>query len=147
MSLGIVEAHGGSLTVNVRARGRCILITLPVGTVKNRTDAVPSSIGTASQRTILIVDDEAEIRESLAEILCGAQHLCNGQFRARSVRADGIGYYDVILTDIRMPDLEGAPLSRIERRWLGVSEARRLCERGYARSALSELSPIAASRD
>ena len=48
------------------------------------------SKASASQRTILVVDDEAEIRETLAEILTGAQHrVVTVSFRARSAGADG----------------------------------------------------------
>ena len=41
--------------------------------------------------------------------------------------------YDVILTDIRMPDLDGRALyQEIERRWPGQARARRLRDRRHA---------------
>ncbi len=100
--------------------GAVFTITLPVGTVDaTGADAGPSREASASRRTILIVDDEAEIRETLAEILTGARHRVvtagSGREALERMAAER---YDVILTDIRMPDLDGRALYReIERRW------------------------------
>ena len=121
VSHGIVEAHGGTLTLDCPEMGGAVFtITLPVCAVdESRADAGPSREAKASPRKILIVDDEAEIRETLAEILSGAQHYVvtagSGREALERMAAD---HYDVILTDIRMPDLDGRTLYReIERRW------------------------------
>jgi PAS domain S-box-containing protein len=120
VSLGIVEAHGGTLTVDCPNEGGAVFtITLPVGTVDAiDAQAAPCSKTSASRR-ILIVDDEAEIRETLAEILTGAQHrvvtVRSGREALERMAAE---HFDVILTDIRMPDLDGRALYReIEQRW------------------------------
>jgi len=123
VSLGIVEAHGGTLTVDCPIEGGAVFtILLPVSTVKaTGADAEPSWKPTASGRTILIVDDEAEIRDALAEILTGARHrvVTAGSGREALERM-GEDHYDVILTDIRMPDLDGRALyQEIEQRWRG----------------------------
>ena len=70
VSLGIVEAHGGTLTVECPPKGGAVFtITLPVGCVDStRADAVPVAPPSPMQRSILVVDDEAEIRETLADI-------------------------------------------------------------------------------
>ena len=126
VSLGIVEAHGGTLTVDCpNEGGAAFTITLPVGAVE-ATGAVaePSWNPDASQRAILIVDDEADIREALAEILTGARHrvVTAGSGREALVRM-AAEHYDVILTDIRMPDLDGRALyQQIEQRWPGQAE-------------------------
>ena len=76
VSLGIVEAHGGTLTVNCPTEGgAAFTITLPVGDVDaTGAETLRPSSASASRCAILIVDDEAEIRETLAEILTSAQH-------------------------------------------------------------------------
>ena len=84
-------------------------------------DAAPPAKPSASQRTILVVDDEAEIRETLAEILTGARHrVVTASSGREALERMAAEHYDVILTDIRMPDLDGRALyQEIERRWPG----------------------------
>jgi len=123
VSLGIVEAHGGTLTAASPMEGGAIFtITLPVGAVEaSGATAEPPRKRDASQRTILVVDDEPEIRDALAEILTSAQHrVVRASSGREALERMAAEYYDVILTDIRMPDLDGRALYReIERRWPG----------------------------
>jgi two-component system NtrC family sensor kinase len=121
VSLGIVEAHGGTLTVDCPIEGGAVFtIVLPVGTVEaTGVDAGTSQKSSAHQRTILVVDDEAEIREALTEILSGATHrVVTASSGRQALERMAKEHYDVILTDIRMPDLDGRALyQEIERRW------------------------------
>ena len=97
-------------------------IALPVGCVEaTDAEAAPSSKATANQHRILIVDDEAEIREALAEILTGARHrVVTASSGREALERMAAEHYDVILTDMRMPDLDGRALyQEIERRWPG----------------------------
>jgi PAS domain S-box-containing protein len=123
VSLGIVEAHGGTLTVLCPIGGGAVFtVTLPVGAVEaTRVTAGPSWKPSVSQRTILIVDDEAEIREALSEILTGARHrVVTASSGREALQRMSAEHYDVILTDIRMPDLDGRALyHEIEKRWPG----------------------------
>ncbi|MEP6658246.1 MAG: PAS domain S-box protein, partial [Betaproteobacteria bacterium] len=123
VSLGIVEAHGGTLTVACPSEGGAVFtIALPVGAVKaGGADAGPTWKASTSQRSILIVDDEAEIRETLAEILTGARHrVVTASSGHEALERMATEHYDVILTDIRMPDLDGRALyQEIEHRWPG----------------------------
>jgi PAS domain S-box-containing protein len=121
VSSGIVEAHGGTLTVDTPAGGgAAFTIALPVGSVEAMgADAAPADEANASQRKVLVVDDEAEIRDTLAEILRGARHRVVSVGSGReALERMAQEHYDVILTDIRMADLDGRALYReIERRW------------------------------
>ena len=121
VSHGIVEAHGGTLTLDCPEMGGAVFtITLPACLAAASDDADgPSRELAPGRRKILIVDDEAEIREILSDILTGAQHrvatVASGREALERMAAER---YDVILTDIRMPDLDGRTLYReIERRW------------------------------
>ncbi len=123
ISLGIVEAHGGTLTLDCPADGGCVFdIVLPVGGLDAMgADSAPAleASASASRRRILIVDDDVEIRETLAQILGAVQHcvVTAGSGREALERM-AQGHYDVILTDMRMPDLDGRALyQEIERRW------------------------------
>jgi CheY-like chemotaxis protein len=126
VSLGIVEAHGGTITVNeAPAGGAAFVIALPVGAVPAiGSDAVPAAASPAQGHAVLIVDDEAEIRETLAEILAGPQHRVVAVASAReALQRMAVERYDVIFTDIRMPGLDGRALYRkIEERWPELAE-------------------------
>jgi two-component system NtrC family sensor kinase len=123
VSQGIVEAHGGTLLIDDAVDGGATFtITLPVGAVQETAARVvaPPEEG-AGERRILIVDDEAEIRDALAEILAGARHRVDTVASGRdALERMTAGNYDVVLTDVRMPDLDGRALfQEIERRWPG----------------------------
>jgi two-component system NtrC family sensor kinase len=121
VSLGIIEAHGGTLGVECPRQGGAIFtITLPVGCVDApRADAAPALRASEPRRTILIVDDEPEIRETLADILGHGRHrVVTASSGRQALERMAAERYDVILTDIRMPDLDGRALyQEIQRRW------------------------------
>jgi two-component system NtrC family sensor kinase len=126
VSLGIVEAHGGTLTVECPDEGGAVFsIVLPVGAVASAgAEAIAAPRIDSSARSILVVDDETEIRETLTEILASAGHrvvaLASGR---EALQRLGSGRYDVIFTDIRMPDLDGRALYReVEQRWPDQAE-------------------------
>ncbi|MEO8756054.1 MAG: ATP-binding protein, partial [Casimicrobiaceae bacterium] len=123
VSLGIVEAHGGTLSVRCPPEGGAeFTITLPAEPVPAaRAERGIAARASNDQRTILIVDDEAEIRETLAEILSGAGHRVRTAISGREALARMTAeHHDVILSDIRMPDMDGCALyAEIERRWPG----------------------------
>jgi two-component system NtrC family sensor kinase len=121
VSVGIVEAHGGTLSVDeAPGGGAAFTITLPAGSGgAPRVREEPVVREKAPAHRVLIVDDEPEIRDSLAEILGSVGH---GAITAASGREAlqrlGSDAFDVVLTDIRMPDMDGRALYReIERRW------------------------------
>jgi PAS domain S-box-containing protein len=119
--LGIVEAHGGTLTVgSANGSGAVFTIVLPAGTPDEGSPGKnePARAKTG-QRSALVVDDEAEVRETLAEILTSSGHrVVTAASGREALERMGEERFDVILTDIRMPDLDGRALYReIERRW------------------------------
>ncbi len=79
----------------------------------------PASKADAERRTILVVDDETEIRETLAQILSAADHrIVTAGSGHEALERLAMEHFDVIVTDLRMPDLDGRALYReIERRW------------------------------
>jgi PAS domain S-box-containing protein len=121
VSLGIVESHGGTLGVACPNEGGAIFtIVLPVRNAEAGDAPAAREPGPSPRRrSVLVVDDEAGIRESLAEILCGARHrVVTASSGREALERMAVEYYDVILTDVRMPDLDGRALyAQIEQRW------------------------------
>ncbi len=109
----IVEAHGGTLTVNSRdGRGATFTIEIPIlepAEDEDELDLMVESVepGNAMLR-VLVVDDEPSLVELMARALGGAGHdvetASNG---AEALQLIYTGEYDVILLDIKMPGLGG----------------------------------------
>jgi two-component system NtrC family sensor kinase len=118
----IVEGHGGTIHVaSQTGHGATMCITLPVAVPDAQfPEAAPRSDGPApaERASILLIDDETAMHRALIPLLRRSGHditsAANGRegLTALETRA-----YDVILCDIRMPDLDGPGFYReLERR-------------------------------
>jgi signal transduction histidine kinase len=119
---GIVEAHGGVIRVESKPGQRTIFVVeLPVpGLPGVEPPAETPELGPPScGKRILVVDDEPEVAEVLAELLAADDHRVdtaqNGMVALGKLQERA---YDLVLSDIRMPELDGPGLYReIERRY------------------------------
>jgi CheY-like chemotaxis protein len=120
VSLGIVEAHGGTLTVECPAEGGAVfVVTIPV-TVSDTTVAQAAApvAESGSRKSVLVVDDEPEIRDMLSEILREQHRVVTASSGREALTRIGAQHYDVVLTDVRMPDVDGRALyEQIAQRW------------------------------
>jgi CheY-like chemotaxis protein/two-component sensor histidine kinase len=116
VSRGIVEAHGGTLTLAPSdGEGACFIIRLPL-----RRDSAPLDPNgvfvtphrlAAVARTSLVVDDEPEIGRLLAEMLHKLGYRAEVVESGEAAQAAlGRGDYDVVLCDLRLPGLDGPAL-------------------------------------
>jgi two-component system NtrC family sensor kinase len=114
ISRGLVEAHGGSLELAPSGpEGAAFVIRLPIAPAPAQSAAAPSEKETesATARRALIVDDEAEVAELLAEMLAAQGLTC--EIAPNGAKAQDLlqaGDYDVILCDLRMPVMDGRAL-------------------------------------
>nr|WP_269142272.1 response regulator [Sphingomonas sp. IC-11] len=70
-----------------------------------------SQLPPATQRRALVVDDEAEIAESLADFLSLEGFTCEVAVGGRAAKARlASGDFDLIVSDLRMPDVDGPAL-------------------------------------
>ena len=105
VAYGIVRSHGGELTLDSReGRGTTVTLMLP------RAGATSPAAGSATAPRagalrMLLVDDEDEVREALAEMLASHGHTvltATGADEALE-RLDAEPDLDLVLTDLVMP--------------------------------------------
>ena len=114
-SQGLAEAHGGRLALLPSARGALFRVTLPIEHGQAVAPAIPESppAPPPAPRRALVVDDEAEIAEALADFLAlegfvSEIAIGGGEALTRL----GTTHYDLIVSDIRMPGVDGPHLHR-----------------------------------
>ena len=118
---GIVRSHGGAIAIgSAKGGGAAFTVDLPIAVLD--ADGVSASrppIVDLDPLAILVVDDEPEILALLVEILAADGHRVEcAEHGAAALRQLETHPYDLILSDIRMPVLDGPGLYRaLEARW------------------------------
>jgi two-component system NtrC family sensor kinase len=112
-SLGVVQAHNGRLDLLDRLDGAHFRLLLPVeaSTSSDAAESIVTYSGTGTGRTALVVDDEREVGETMAEFL-------EAEGFAVTTVDDGAGakaalmrtVFDAIFCDLRMPNTDGPAL-------------------------------------
>ena len=113
---GIVTAHGGSIAIEDAAGGGArFVVRLPIGqAVVSEDSRAPRELPLpAPSQHVLIIDDEREVAETLSEILERNGYIIHvadsGEAALQRIAAHS---YDVVLCDLRMPDIDGTELYR-----------------------------------
>jgi two-component system cell cycle sensor histidine kinase/response regulator CckA len=136
---GIVKQSGGSIWVySEPGRGTTFKIYLPrVNETADLPVAVPVTNGKGGDETILLVEDEDAVREVASRILRRHGYTVvearNGTDALRKFREDG-SEFDLIVTDIVMPEMGGLELAQRVREW--TPNARILFTSGYTEDAV-----------
>lgn len=125
VSYSIIERHQGLISVNSElARGTTFEIELPAtDTVKFSEPAVGDD-SIAASLSIMVIDDEDFVRETLADMLDALGHkvlaVAGGREALEKLRGD---HFDLVFTDLSMPEMDGWEVAReIRRGWptLGI---------------------------
>jgi CheY-like chemotaxis protein len=124
VAYGTVQRYGGTLTVeSVVGQGTTVEISLPTASaataVAKPTAAAPKVL--ALPLRILVIDDELQVRSTLAEMLEEQGHSVTQAPGGR----EGLSYLesnpelvDVVISDLGMPDMTGWDVARtIQSRW------------------------------
>jgi PAS domain S-box-containing protein len=120
VSYSIIERHDGSIRVDSEAGcGTVFTIYLPaceIETTLVEQSPLPVEAGPLS---IMVVDDEDSVRETLADMLGALNHkvelATGGQDALRRLAAAD---FDLVFTDLAMPEMDGWETAReIRKRW------------------------------
>ncbi|HUY67752.1 MAG TPA: ATP-binding protein, partial [Alphaproteobacteria bacterium] len=114
LCLNIVESHGGRLHAeDTPGGGATFIVELPAAkiTAQSRAPASDADAKLPAHLKILLVDDEVEIAQTLADLLEPEGHevdiAANGAVALDKLHKAA---YDVIVSDLRMPVLDGPGL-------------------------------------
>ena len=118
ISDGIVRQHGGQIRVeSTPGRGATFELRIPVVPAPDEPrvpqPSAPSLPPMADGRRLLVVDDEPAMRTAIGNFLASLGHgvtVAAGGIEARALLTKN--EYDVVLLDLRMPDLGGDTLYR-----------------------------------
>jgi signal transduction histidine kinase len=115
LSQGLVKDHGGEIRVeSLVGKGTTFTVEIPI--LEVREEPVAAKLATVPEipevpRNILVVDDEEVIVELLNEVLSTVGHRVetarNGKQALDKIMSNG---YDVIISDLKMPGLDGSGL-------------------------------------
>jgi two-component system NtrC family sensor kinase len=113
----IIESHGGTIDVTSETgQGAVFRIELPVGgpqPLAGEPSPAPALAPLPSASTIFVVDDEPGIRRALAHLLRREGHTVDTAMDGRqALHMLQEQQYDLVLCDLRMPELDGPSLYR-----------------------------------
>lgn len=112
---GIISAHGGTIAVSSEmGAGTTFFISLPIDSAMNAQAAQPvTSPPPAPSVRILVVDDDPVVASAFSEILGAQGHVVDVADTSRTaLKQIATGAYSVVVTDMRMPDMDGPMLYR-----------------------------------
>jgi PAS domain S-box-containing protein len=132
---GLVEQHGGAVAARSEGPGRGseFRISLPLAASDPAAAGGAAGGGAPSRSRILIVEDNADAAQSLAEVLQLRGHEVRIARDGRSgIEAAGELRPDVVLCDIGLPDIDGYAVARALRANPDLEHTRLVAVSGYA---------------
>lgn len=117
VSRSIARAHGGDLILEAPGPhgGASFRLSLPVSGVA-QIETAPGSLSVAEaapSTRILVVDDETDLAELMRDMLESAGHeVATAESGAVALELLASARFDAIVSDLRMPDMDGAALFR-----------------------------------
>lgn len=123
VSYSIIERHEGSMSVETQpGNGTTFTVDLPAAIPEPSFDEVEIRSDEIAPLRILVCDDEAPVRETLAEMLLAVNHQVelagSGQEAVEKLRQSE---FDFVFTDLAMPEMDGWETARLIRKgWPNV---------------------------
>ncbi|HET6647369.1 MAG TPA: PAS domain S-box protein [Pyrinomonadaceae bacterium] len=120
VSYSIIERHDGTIRVDsVKGSGTVFTIHLPACEINTGSREEPQLTVAAAPLSILVIDDEESVRETLADMLSALSHkvelAASGQDALAMLASRN---FDLVFTDLAMPEMDGWETAReIRKRW------------------------------
>jgi CheY-like chemotaxis protein len=114
VSYGIIERHQGMIAVESQlGKGTTFHIRLPVAEHHETPKTVNITSVSTRPLSILVIDDEPFVRETLAEILAALNHDVQTVDSGRAALEQiDTHEFDVVFTDLAMPEMDGWETAR-----------------------------------
>jgi two-component system NtrC family sensor kinase len=117
VSRSLARDHGGSLVLESSSPlgGACFRLSLPLSgeSAAAQAAAAPDESANAERSRILVVDDETEVAELIRDMLESAGHeVAVAESGAVALEMLDTARFDAVVSDLRMPDMDGAELWR-----------------------------------
>jgi PAS domain S-box-containing protein len=114
VSYGIIERHEGMISCESQlGKGTTFHINLPLTQHQPSTNDVGERTATMKPLSILVIDDEEFVRETLGEILGALTHHVQTADSGRAALEKlGMENFDVVFTDLAMPEMDGWEVAR-----------------------------------
>ncbi|MGJ7505820.1 PAS domain-containing hybrid sensor histidine kinase/response regulator [Variovorax sp. GT1P44] len=116
VSRTVARDHGGELTLeSASPQGASFRLSLPISGIASAETApgAPPESGASLQARILVVDDEAELADVMRQMLENAGYeVATAESGAVALELLATARFDAVISDLRMPDMDGAGLWR-----------------------------------
>lgn len=114
VSYGIIERHFGTISVSSKpGEGTTFHIDLPVDQTSAPAVSEKTRVDSSGSLSVLVIDDEQVVRETLAEMLAELDHKVvtadGGRDGLEKVTTDD---FDLVFTDLGMPEMDGWETAR-----------------------------------
>jgi PAS domain S-box-containing protein len=118
VSYSIIERHAGLITVaSEPGRGTTFTIELPASEPLAQLSEGPASTQETTPLSVLVIDDEPTVRETLADMLTALNHqVVLAESGSAALQRLATTHFDLVFTDLAMPEMDGWETARAIRR-------------------------------
>ena len=120
VSYSIIERHEGTISVaSEPGRGTVFTINLTAYDAERVEDSETNPLPEQNSISILVVDDEEFVRETLADMLEAMGHrVVIAESGQQAIQRLGEGDFELVFSDLAMPEMDGWETAReIRKRW------------------------------